>query len=280
MFPAISYSETQRHHAKDSKQIKSLALNTFTEAPQSGYESQDAAGSIEERQFGDINCGREPSFAKFGHEFSDAIVDLNTASNKISQTLDTTYSSILQKFSVLQTTVNSLKELSATAQQLNVEFQSEGDDLLSESNRQIDSFNDFRDQAARIAELKERVNMGRENIHNLGDRVRTVRKRVEGWESVERERRQKTKNRLRFTLACVGCVFALVILLHILPLLWMDGDVKENDAQASRISMSSKHSRHIDAATDDTCPLMEKCGSSDKNCPKDGGMTPRKMDEL
>lgn len=48
-----------------------------------------------------------------------------------------------------------------------------------------------------MQELAQRVQAGRAKIQGLGERVDTVKRRVEGWERAEGEWQEKTRRRLR-----------------------------------------------------------------------------------
>jgi predicted RND superfamily exporter protein len=122
---------------------------------------------------------------------------LNTLSNNTTRRLDNTYYAVLQKLSMLQSTIMSMKELASMTKQLNEEFKTESEEVVHDVEVQLDGFEGFEEQQKRIEELQERVMTGRERVKTLGSRVDVVREKVEGWEKAEGEWQEKTRKRLR-----------------------------------------------------------------------------------
>lgn len=88
--------------------------------------------------------------------------------------------------------------------------------MAHESNKQLDSFESFQNQATRIKELKSRVDIGRQNFLGLIDRVRHVQKRVESLEMNERKWRNTTRKRLRIFWSCLIGILTLTLLFYLL----------------------------------------------------------------
>ena len=138
---------------------------------------------------------------------------LNTLSNNTTRRLDNTYYAVLEKLSVLQSTIMSMKELASMTKQLNEEFKTESEGVVHDVERQLDVFEGFEDQQKRIEELQERVQAGRERIKTLGGRVDVVREKVEGWEKAEGEWQEKTRKRLRILWILMALVAAVLLAL-------------------------------------------------------------------
>jgi hypothetical protein len=150
----------------------------------------------------------------------NALLGLNALSNNTTRRLDNTYYSVLEKLSMLQGTIASMKELASMARQLNGEFEMESQELVADVNSQIDLYEGFDEQEKRILALAERVRMGREKIKDLGGRVELVKTRVEGWEAAEAEWKEKTRRRLRLLwilMGIAGGIFVLVMIFQNLP---------------------------------------------------------------
>ncbi|KAG0647949.1 hypothetical protein D0Z07_5815 [Hyphodiscus hymeniophilus] len=113
-------------------------------------------------------------------ELRNAILGLNTLSNNTTRRLDNTYYGVLEKLSVLQRTIMSMKELAIMTKQLNEEFKTESESVTRDVEVQLDGFAGFEDQQKRIGGLQERVMVGRDQIKTLGARVDVVNERVEG----------------------------------------------------------------------------------------------------
>lgn len=146
-------------------------------------------------------------------ELRNAIMGLNKLSNDITRRLDNTYYSVLEKLSMLQSHIMSMKELASMTKQLNEDFKTESEEVLNDVEIQIEGFKGFEDQQKRIEELQERVMAGRERIKTLGDRVDVVRERVEGWEKAEGEWQEKTRKRLRILWILMAVVAAVLVAL-------------------------------------------------------------------
>ena len=144
-------------------------------------------------------------------ELRNELMKLNTLSNNTTRRLDNTYYSVLEKLSVLQQTITSLKELASMTKELNTEFQHESEDVVTEIENSLEGFQGFEEQQKRIEGLAERVKVGREKIKMLGDRVEVVKERVDGWETADREGQVRTKKRLRIMWGLVGFVGVIVL---------------------------------------------------------------------
>ncbi|TVY48798.1 hypothetical protein LOCC1_G001095 [Lachnellula occidentalis] len=149
-------------------------------------------------------------------QLRNALISLNTLSNNTTRRLDTTYYSVLEKLSVLQNTISSLKELAGMTKALNTEFKTESEEVVSDIRNQIVAFEGFESQESKIAGLQARIGQGREKITVLGGRVDVVRERVEGWERAEVEWQEKTRKRLRVLWIVVSVVAVLVVALVVL----------------------------------------------------------------
>lgn len=141
----------------------------------------------------------------------NAISDLNTVSNSTTRRLDDAYYSVLEKLSVLQGTIVSLRNLSSMTKQVTESFKSESGEIASEVESQIGGFQNFETQERRILELQERVEKGRQRIQTLDQRVDIVRQRVAGWEKAEGAWQEQARKRLRIIWIVVGVCVGLII---------------------------------------------------------------------
>jgi hypothetical protein len=142
-------------------------------------------------------------------ELRNAIMGLNTLSNSTTRRLDNTYYGVLEKLSVLQSTLMSMKELASMTKKLNEEFTTESEGVFRDVEIQLDGFGDFEDQQKRIGGLQERVMAARDRIKTLGGRVDIVKEKVDSWEKAEGEWQEKTRKRLRILwmlMAVIGVV--------------------------------------------------------------------------
>jgi hypothetical protein len=141
------------------------------------------------------------------------LLDLGEFSMDASRRLDETYYSVLEKMSVLQTSIIGLKELALRSQRIPEDFQRDTASLASEIRTQISSFNQFEQQSARIDALQERIEKGRAKVETLSKRVDVVGDRVEGWEKADKEWQERTRKRLKVIWTIMSVVFFAMLLL-------------------------------------------------------------------
>jgi hypothetical protein len=144
-------------------------------------------------------------------ELRNALLGLNTLSNNTTRRLDNTYYSVLEKLSTLQNTIASLKELANMTRKLNDDFKREAEEVVTDINTQLSTFEGFDDQQERVEALAERVQAGRERIKALGSRVDVVKERVTCWEQAEAEWKGKTRKRLRIMWTFMFIVWFIVM---------------------------------------------------------------------
>lgn len=140
--------------------------------------------------------------------------DLHALSNTTTNRLDNTYYSVLEKLSILQASIASLKELSLMARQLNEDFDNDSQTITREFQEQLKGFEGFQAQHNTIEDLQSRIQAGRDKVNRLRGRVEVVRKRAERWSKVEEQWQEKTRKRIRLLWSL--SVMALVVLVSFL----------------------------------------------------------------
>ena len=140
---------------------------------------------------------------------------MNALSNNTTSRLDNIYYSVLEKLSVLQNNISSMKELAGMTKKLNEEFKTESEEMATEVRGQLETFENFKSQEERIKALQERVKAGRDKIGALGGRVEAIRDRVEGWEKAEFEWQERTRKRLRvlWTIMSIAAIILIALIL-------------------------------------------------------------------
>ncbi len=144
-------------------------------------------------------------------ELRKSLVDLNSLSNHSTSRLDNTYYNVLEKLSILHSTIASMKELATLTRQLNDDFIKESSEVTKDIETQLDGFDDFRPQERKIEDLEHRIESGRERAHMLGDRVDLVMQKIERWERVESEWQQRTRKRLKFLWAITATALLILV---------------------------------------------------------------------
>ncbi|KAH7170660.1 hypothetical protein EDB81DRAFT_174821 [Dactylonectria macrodidyma] len=143
-----------------------------------------------------------------------SLVDLSTFSTSASRRLDDTYYAVLEKMSTLQHTVAALKDLAETSRNIHNDFDKDSKELEDDITFQIASMGQFEEQEASIQSLQTRIQDGRAKIRSLSDRVEVVRRRVEGWEGLDKVSQEKTRRRFRVIWICMAVVTLAMVVVY------------------------------------------------------------------
>lgn len=120
-------------------------------------------------------------------ELRESLQALSDQSMKTTRQLDDVYYSILEKLSVLQSTISNLQDLSSMTKDLHKEFQSETDTFEAEMREQIDAFGGFEDPKKKIGDFEARVKTSKAKADELSARLESARARVLALEAEEKE---------------------------------------------------------------------------------------------
>lgn len=145
-------------------------------------------------------------------ELRASLQTLSEHSLRATRQLDDTYYSILEKASVLQSTIDRLQQLSTRMKELHSEFESETDKLGADIQAQIDGFGDFSHQKERVQELENRVKAGRERTGALTARLGDASKRIDARKELEAEWQAAARRRMKMFWSIVGAVIVLITL--------------------------------------------------------------------
>jgi hypothetical protein len=138
---------------------------------------------------------------------------LNILAIETTRRLDDTYYSLLAKQSSLSHTVLQLKDLSTTIMASATSFNSEAAGLVDIVHTHSVSFDTLDKQQNLIESLEGRVKQGRIGAKSLGERLESVRLRIEGWEKKETEWQTSTNRRLRMLWSTIGLVVLIFMVL-------------------------------------------------------------------
>ncbi|KAI1487454.1 hypothetical protein F5X96DRAFT_149054 [Biscogniauxia mediterranea] len=154
--------------------------------------------------------GRKPASSTTG--LQNSLADLSAFSNTTMRRLDDTYYSVLERLSMLQSTIVAIKELASMSQEVSESFGEESKGLVSEIESQMGSFDQFDDQQKRIQVLQDRIYAGRDKAQTLSKRVDVVRERIEGWERADREWQERTRKRLKVLWIFISAILFVMML--------------------------------------------------------------------
>lgn len=175
--------------------------------------------------------GADHAFFFLHRGLKKSLIELSGFSTTTTRRLDETYYSVLEKKSILQSTISAIKELAVASRQMTGEFKKEAEEMCMDVGSQLDSFGQFGEQESRIEVLQGRIEAGRTRIQGLSERVDVVRRRIEGWERADRDWQEKTRKRLRTVWIVMSVIFAVLILLFV-GAQYLGGPELENAAGA------------------------------------------------
>lgn len=132
--------------------------------------------------------------------------------------LDDKYYSILEKASILRSTVTSLQQLAEECARIRTHFQEDSGELERETNNNISSFGNFDQQEKSIDDLVNRLKDSRDATGKLHDRLESARLRVEEYEKQENEFQSKRRARWRMiwaaSLGILTLIVAILVIQH------------------------------------------------------------------
>ncbi|KAF7549561.1 hypothetical protein G7Z17_g6308 [Cylindrodendrum hubeiense] len=209
-----------------------------------------------------------------------SLVDLSTFSTSASRRLDDTYYAVLEKMSTLQHTVAALKDLAETSRNIHTDFDKDSKEIENDITSQIDSMGQFEEQEASIESLQTRIQGGRAKIRSLSDRVDVVRRRVEGWERLDKDSQEKTRRRLKAIWICMSVVISAMILIYFFGAQYAPPStafMQTETRMAESIIESRKEAGHTDVPVE---RHEDDDGTYLRKRPADGGERLRVFDEL
>ncbi|KAH8196883.1 hypothetical protein TruAng_008965 [Truncatella angustata] len=217
-----------------------------------------------------------------------SLSELNAFSLATTRRLDDAYYAVLEKLSMLQSTIYEMKGLATMSQQANESFKSDAQSLVSEIESQLDSVGQFDQQQQDIEELQNRIQTGRQRVQKLSERVDLVRERVERWERADLNWQERTRRRLK-VLWVVTSVVALAMVLMFVGTQYASVEVdtikdKITEAMSSNISGTTfgdeltNLSRISDHLSEDIRAALNETRGSDPAVAKDELL--RAFDEL
>jgi septal ring factor EnvC (AmiA/AmiB activator) len=101
--------------------------------------------------------------------------------------LDHIFYSVLERISILKSTVGNMQDLFDHSTQLRLNFDQDAHALETEIQEQIDGFEGFNKQKTRIQSLESRVKKGKNKSDELTERLQSARERVLALENQEAE---------------------------------------------------------------------------------------------
>ncbi|KAI9677926.1 MAG: hypothetical protein M1829_002423 [Trizodia sp. TS-e1964] len=149
-------------------------------------------------------------------ELQASLSALTAVSARNTQRLDNTYYSILENFSTLEGILRSLREISSSTARLHESFVFNRETLSRDTRGQLEGFNAFQANQAKIQYLATRLARGRERGRSLAERLARVRDRLGTWERKEGDWQKKVSRRLRMFWVILSLAVLLFVFLYLI----------------------------------------------------------------
>jgi chromosome segregation ATPase len=127
--------------------------------------------------------------------------------------LDDTYYAILEKVSILRSTVASLQQLAEESRRMHASFLEDTSKLEKDTKRNMQSFGNFNQQEKSINHLVSKLESSRGRTNELNDRLESARLRVEAHEERENEKSARRRTQLNITWVALLGIALLVVAL-------------------------------------------------------------------
>ncbi|KAI6857600.1 hypothetical protein KC343_g9336 [Hortaea werneckii] len=129
--------------------------------------------------------------------------------------LDDTYYAILEKASILRSTVASLQQLADESRRMHQQFKDDSGALETDTRENLDHFNNFEEQEKTINELVTKLQSSKDETNKLNERLEKARTRIETYEQKQEAHRAKRRKQWH----AVGGTLLGVVLLVVMALL-------------------------------------------------------------
>jgi hypothetical protein len=125
--------------------------------------------------------------------------------------LDDTYYAILEKASILRSTVVSLQQLAEESRRMHKQFEEDTTALERDTKANIESFGNFDEQEKTIDALVSRLKGSKTETQKLNDRLEAARSRVEAFEKREEARQSKRRKQWHATWGTLLGVLVVIV---------------------------------------------------------------------
>ena len=152
--------------------------------------------------------------AKREEELRESLKNVEEVGMSSTRQLDDTYYAILEKSSMLRSTVASLQQLADESRRMHKAFQEDTANLEKDTNQNLESFGNFDNQERTINDLVKKLQDSRGRTNTLNDRLESARLRVEAYE--ERESVKNKRRRYRFHVFWASLVGLILLVIAVL----------------------------------------------------------------
>ncbi|KAI6819694.1 hypothetical protein KC332_g9805 [Hortaea werneckii] len=125
--------------------------------------------------------------------------------------LDDTYYAILEKASILRSTVASLQQLAEESRRMHQQFKDDSGALETDTRENFDHFNNFEEQEKTINELVTKLQSSKDETNKLNERLEKARTRIETYEQKQEAHRAKRRKQWHAVWGTLLGVILLVV---------------------------------------------------------------------
>lgn len=154
--------------------------------------------------------------ARREEELRQSLKEVEEVGMSSTRQLDDTYYAVLEKASILRSTVASLQQLAEEAKRMHTHFQEDAETLERETRENIEGFGNFDEQEKTINELVGKLKGSKSDTDKLNERLEAARNRIEAYE--KRENAKRSKRRKQWNATWGTLVGVLVLLVAVLLL--------------------------------------------------------------
>lgn len=203
--PPITFDSLLRRDRRSPSPAKRQASNE-QQQPNMPAQEQVVAEPVTAR---DVEKARKENKER-EEELRRSLKNVEDVAMSSTRELDETYYSILEKASMLRSTVQSLQQLAEESKKMQSTFEEDTQKLEKETNDNLASFNNFEQQEQTINKLVSRLQDSRTKTDHLNERLESARHRVEAFEQRENEKEANRRMRWHFIWGTLAVIVVLV----------------------------------------------------------------------
>ncbi|KAF7197142.1 hypothetical protein HII31_01567 [Pseudocercospora fuligena] len=206
--------------------------------------------------------------AKREQELRDSLKSVEEVAMSSTRQLDDTYYAILEKASLLRTTVASLQQLTEESRRMHATFKEDTEELERETRKNLDGFGNFDQQEKTINELVSRLSNSKDRTTKLNERLEAARTRVAEFE--QREKEKQKARRIRYSAIWAVIIGILVFIIAVVI-------AKKRSAVGSRLYSVAKA---LDDFGHDVVEIASPVAAMIKPTPTEDSYLKKLFDEL
>jgi len=163
----------------------------------------------------DVEKAKAENF-KREEELRRSLKDAEEVGMDSTRRLDDTYYAILEKASILRSTVASLQQLVKESKKIHQHFREDSGRLVDDTKQNIEQFGNFDEQEKSITELVSRLSGSKDKTDKLNKRLEAARIRIENYEHRENAKQSKRRKQWQATWGAMVGIAVLILFLVLL----------------------------------------------------------------